>query len=84
MTPPKSWIRIALALLAGGPLAAQATVFKGPPGGTGDVWVYSSPGSAGARLPKLRGVVLLSVDASGRSALTQFQPDQPRPRRPTG
>lgn len=78
MTPPRSLFRIALACLAAGPLAAQATVFKGPPGGKGDVWVYSAPGAAGARPPKLRGIVLLPVDATGRSALTQFQPDQAR------
>ncbi len=78
MTPPRSLARLVLAFLVGAPLAAQATVFKGPPGGKGDVWVYSTPGAAGASLPKLRGIVLLPIDASGRSALTQFQPDQPR------
>jgi hypothetical protein len=29
-------------------------------------------------LPELQGIVLLPVDAAGRSAFTQFQPDQPR------
>ncbi|NOT29907.1 MAG: hypothetical protein HOP15_05590, partial [Planctomycetes bacterium] len=68
---------LALAPLMAGALSAQASVFQGPHGGIGDVWVYPVSGGA-IRPPELQGIVLLPVDAAGRSALTQFQLDQPR------
>ncbi len=78
---PRSLFWLALAPLLAGALTAQATVFKGPQGGTGDVWVYPGIGGSATRPPELQGIVLLEVDAAGRSPLTQFQPDQPRLKR---
>lgn len=74
----RSLIRLALALFPTGLLGAQATVFKHGAGVTGDVWVYPAPGEAGIRPPELQGIVLLPVDATGRSPYLQFMGDQPR------
>lgn len=75
---PRSLTRLACPLFLAGVPSAQATLFKGPPGGEGDVLVFAAPGPAHARPPELQGIVLLSVDATGRSDFTRFQPDQPR------
>jgi hypothetical protein len=75
---PRSPIRLAAALFLAGAPSAQATLFQGPPGGKGDVLVFAAPGTAHTRPPELQGIVLLPVDATGRSDFTRFQPDQPR------
>jgi hypothetical protein len=74
----RSLLRLALAFLTAGLLSAQATVFHGPAGGPGDVWVHSAPKTPGTRPPELQGIVLLPIDAAGRTDFTQFLPDQPR------
>jgi len=65
-------------LLLTGALGAQATVFEGPAGGVGDLLVFPAPGSVHTRPPELQDLVLLPLDAVGRSAFTQFQTGQPR------
>lgn len=74
----RSLIRLALALFPTGLLGAQATVFKHGAGVTGDVWVYPAPGQAGTPVPELQEIVLLPVDATGRTPYGQFLGDQPR------
>jgi len=74
----RSLLRLALAVLPAGALTAQATVFQGTPGGTGDVWVYSAPGRPPSRPSALQGITLLPVDATGRTEFTEFFADQPR------
>src|SRR6185503_4925303 len=75
---PRSLPRLAFALFATGLLSAQASVFKSASGSQGNVWVYPGAGQGASRPPELQGIVLLPVDATGRTAFTQFQPDQPR------
>lgn len=75
----RSLIRLAIALfLVPAPSGAQATVFKSSNGSLGDVWVYPGPGQGALRPPELQGIRLLTLDATGRSVFTQFQPDQAR------
>ncbi len=75
----RSLLRLALALFPMGLLSAQATALKSPAiGAPGDVWVYPAPSQTAIRPPELQGIVLLPVDATGRMAFRQFQPDQPR------
>jgi len=64
--------------LFAGTLGAQATVFQGPAGGTGDLLVFAAPGSTHTRPAELQGIVLLPIDAVGRTEFTQFQAGQPR------
>jgi hypothetical protein len=74
----RSLFRLVLALLPAGVSQAQASVFRGPAGGVGDVQVFASLGAPPQKPPELQGIVLLPIDATGRSAFTQFQPDQTR------
>lgn len=73
----RSLFRLTAALFLSGLVHPQATVFKGPSGGVGDVWAYPA-GQAAQRPPELQGIQLLPIDAAGRSTFTQFQADQPR------
>lgn len=75
---PRSPLWLALALVPTGWVSAQASAFEGAPGGPGNVVVFPAPGLAPLRPPELQGIVLLPIDATGRSAFTQFQADQPR------
>lgn len=65
-------------LLLAGALGAQATVFQGSSGGVGDVLVFPAPGAAHTRPAELQDLVLLPIDAVGRSAFSQFQDGQAR------
>ena len=75
---PRSLFWPALALVPAGLLSAQATAFQGAPGGPGNVWIQAAPNVPGTRPTELQGIVLLPIDATGRTDFTQFQPDQPR------
>lgn len=75
---PRSALRLSALALSGGALFAQASVFRGPSTGPGDVLVFDAPGAAPALEAKLSGITLLPVDACGRATYTQFQPDQCR------
>src|SRR6185436_6805479 len=78
----RSLLRLVICLWIGGSFSvlpeAQATVLKATPGLPGDVWVYSTPGGTASRPQELQGIVLLPVDAVGRSPFLQFLPEQPR------
>lgn len=78
---PRSLLWLALSLLPARLISAQATVFRGPAAGPGDVWVHGAPQAPGSRPSELQGIVLLPIDATGRTDFTQFLPDQPRLRK---
>ena len=75
----RSLIRLALALSLAPTLAgAQATVFRSTDGVRGDVWVYPGLGQTATHPAELQGIQLMLLDATGRSAFTQFQSNQAR------
>src|SRR5262245_27825067 len=77
MNPPRRFFWSVLAMAMAGVASAQATVFRGPPGLKGDVLVFPAPEATPSHPAELQGIVLLPVDAAGRSAFRKFQPDQP-------
>ncbi len=57
----------------------QVVLFHGQPAGTGDVRAYDeATGALVAAPPELAGVLLLQIEAAGRTALEEFLPDKPR------
>ncbi|MBI5434953.1 MAG: hypothetical protein HZA52_19120 [Planctomycetes bacterium] len=70
----------ALSLTAGA-LAGESAVFRGVPGGSGDVIAFDVAAPATAHsVPGLAGVVLLPLDFSGHSAADELSPRFPRQR----
>src|ERR1700752_4871264 len=78
MYPPRRFFWSVLALALAGVASAQATVFRAPPGLKGDVLVFPAPEAIPSLPAELQGIVLLPIDAVGRYAFREFQPDQPR------
>jgi hypothetical protein len=75
---PQSAFRFVALLSCAGALQAQASVFRGPATGPGDILVFDAPGVAATLPSELQGITLLPVDVSGRATYTQFYPDQCR------
>lgn len=78
MIPLRSALPLTALVLSSGALLAQASVFRGPSTGPGDVLVFDAPGTVPTSEAALTGITLLPVDACGRSTYTQFQLDQCR------
>ena len=68
---------LALALLAA-PALADVSLFVGPPGGVGDVRVFAEGGGLLAAPPELQQIVLLPIDATGRTELEALRAAAPR------
>jgi hypothetical protein len=70
-----------IALLAACPClpAADVAVFTGAPGGVGDVLILDEAGVLPPISPvELRGILLLPVDVTGRTVLSELDPAEPR------
>lgn len=68
-------------ILVASPAAALGgvAVFEGQPGGLGSVHVYDEQSGAALSAPaELQGILLLAIDFTGRTALQEFLPGQPR------
>lgn len=75
LLPP---LRLGLPLFLASALGAQATVFEGTPGGVGDVLLFPAAGTLHTRPAELQDILLLPIDAVGRTVFAQFQASQTR------
>ena len=64
-------------LLLAAPAVSQTSLFSGPPGGIGDVWVVEQGGTVD-RPAELQGILLLPIDCVGRTRFGQLLPTSPR------
>lgn len=76
--PPTLPLILALALLAL-PARADVSLFQGPSGGVGDVWIVREDGGGAPELAAgLQGIELLGIEAVGRTQLDRLDPGRAR------